>query len=173
MPYAVTTLGSVLYVSWRGFTVGELHEVAEQIADLRRVTSRWVVYLSRIPADNHVFTPAEHAALLEFLLTILPNCASIHHVIEGMGFVKSARRATVTNMALSTPRPNAFHTHATISEAIRAIEEAYAVAPSELEDARRANRKRSTPLEGRARAAGAEGAFCAAARIAQRPQRKA
>jgi hypothetical protein len=127
LPFASTSLGPVLYVSWRGVSAEDLREVRDQVADLRRACGGPVVYLSRIPADNHVFSEEERTMLVEFLLAILPSCASIHHVVEGSGFVKSARRSIVTNMALATPRSRDFFTYDTMLAAKAAIELTYGV----------------------------------------------
>ena len=127
MPFKLSIRGPVLYVSWRGFTPGDLAAVVDHVTKLRSATGAGVVYLSRVPADSRPFTAEERGVLLEFLLAILPGCASIHHVIEGEGFVKSARRSIVTNMALATPRPRDFHTYASIDEALVAVGDAYGV----------------------------------------------
>jgi hypothetical protein len=127
MPFKLSIRGPVLYVSWRGFTPGDLRAVIDHVTKLRGDTGAGVVYLSRVPADSRAFSSEERASLLEFLLAILPSCASIHHVIEGEGFVKSARRSIVTNMALATPRARDFHTYATIDEALVAVGDTYGV----------------------------------------------
>jgi hypothetical protein len=169
MPFKHTIRGPVLYVSWRGFTPDDLRAVVELAATLRRDTGAGVAYLSRVPADTRAFTSDERAALLEFLLAILPSCASIHHVIEGEGFVKSARRSIVTNMALATPRPRAFHTYAALEEALTAVGDAYGVDLSGVGASSRnrvpppsATRVKSVPPAGRR----ASSAFRAAVRIA-------
>ena len=168
MPFKLSIRGPVLYVSWRGFTPGDLHAVIDRVTKLRSDTGAGVVYLSRVPADSRAFTAEERAVLLEFLLAILPSCASIHHVIEGEGFVKSARRSIVTNMALATPRPRDFHTYASIQEALVAVGDAYGVdlltlgAPSGARVApASATRVKSVPPVRRA-----SSAFRAAVRIA-------
>jgi hypothetical protein len=156
MPFAMKIRVPVLYVSWRGFTKDDLDSVATRIADLRRETSIGVVYVSRLPGHGSVFTDDDHAVLLRFLLDILPSCASIHHVIEGDGFLKSARRATVTNMALATPRPRDFYTYATLDEANVAVLHATGIDVVELA-------RSGTPTPPAERASSA---FRAAARIA-------
>ena len=127
MPYRLTIKPPVLFVSWNGFTASELRDVTDRLAEMRRASGRPVAYLSRIPAGNYVFTESDQAVLLRFLQTILASCATIHHVIEGDGFVKSARLAIVTNLALATTRPRDLHTHASLADAVRVVKELYAV----------------------------------------------
>jgi hypothetical protein len=127
MPYRLAIHPPVLFVSWRGFTVDDLRAIAEQIVELRDTTGRKIAYFSRIPPGRHVFTEGEQEVLLGFLRTILPHCDSIHHVLEGDGFVKSNRLAIVTTLSTRTARPRAFHTHQTLEEGIRSIRTMYGV----------------------------------------------
>jgi hypothetical protein len=167
MAFRMTIKEPVLYVSWRGFTAEDLRAVIERVAQLRAETGAGVVYVSRVPADSRAFSAEERAALHEFLLALLPSCASLHHVIEGDGFVKSARRSIVTNMALATPRPRDFHTYATLEEALVAVGDTYGVDLSALAASSRprappsATRVKSVPPTRRA-----SSAFRAAVRIA-------
>jgi hypothetical protein len=121
MPFKSTIRGPVLYVSWRGLSRDDLREVTASLARVRASIGRGAIYLARIPYDNSMLTSDELAVLHEFLVGILASCASIHHVVEGDGFVKSARRAIVTNLALGTPRPRDFYTHSTMAEAAATI----------------------------------------------------
>lgn len=176
MPFATKTGGPVLYVSWRGFTVSDLDAVTAQVTELRRAVGADIVYVARLPGDGRVFSDDDHAVLLRFLLTILPSCASIHHVVEGDGFLKSARHAIVTNMAHATPRPRDFHAHATIAEAAAFIMHATGV------DVRELARGDSTPPSSGVPSSGvvdvtpederASSAFRAAARIAVDSRRR-
>jgi hypothetical protein len=154
MSYRLTKKPPVLYVSWRGFTSRELREVTEELAEMQRTSGKPVAYLSRIPAGAYVFTDGDQAVLLRFLQTILAYCATIHHIVDGDGFIKSARLAIVTNLALATARPRDLHTHASIEDAAEVIKELYGVDFSE------ANRGSDKPERERA-----SGAFRAAARM--------
>jgi hypothetical protein len=127
MPYRLVISPPVLFVSWRGFTAADLRAIVERISEMKRSTGRLVAYISRIPPGRHVFTEPEQEALLRFLQTILPDCDSIHHVIEGDGFVKSNRLAIVTTLSTRTQRPRSFYTHQTLEEGIRAIRTMYGV----------------------------------------------
>ena len=68
-----------------------------------------------------MFTSEENAAMLAFLIGILPSCSAIHQVIEGDGFIKGARLATVTAMALQTPRPRDFYVYESLSKAFEGV----------------------------------------------------
>jgi hypothetical protein len=127
MPFKLAVKENVVYASWRGFTADELREVGLRISDLRRALGQPVVYVARIPAGGGGFTHEEHTTLLEFLLSILPYCATVHHVLEGDGFVKSARRATLTNLANATPRSRDFHAHELLDGAFSTIRTMYGV----------------------------------------------
>jgi hypothetical protein len=155
MPFRIAIVENVVYTSWSGFTTGELGDVAARIADLKRTTGRPVVYVARIPGGGPAFTADEQAVLLEYLNEILPFCAALHHVIEGDGFVKSARLAAVNNFARATSRARDFVVHETLDGAFAAIRAAHGV---DLRD------KRTNPPPGTERASSA---FRAAARIAE------
>lgn len=159
MPYTLTIREYVLCVSWRGFTPSELDEIVVHAAERKRATSMPTVYLSRIPADTRVFPDEELRVLLDFLVKMLPSCASIHHVVEGHGFIKSARRSIVTKLALATPNPRSFHTHASMADATAAITTAYGIELHGLAD------DRSAPPSGEERASSA---FRSAHQIATR-----
>lgn len=160
MPYRLTIKPPVLFASWNGFTPSELREVTERLAEMQRSSGRPVAYLSRIPAGNYVFTDNDQTVLLRFLQTILASCATIHHVVNGDGFVKSARLAIVTNLARATTRPRDLHTHASLADAIRVIKDLYAVNFGDGSNGSGGPRER------------ASGAFRAAARIVEgRPPR--
>src|SRR5580700_9318926 len=104
MPFKIAIVDNVVYTTWRGFTPEDLNDLADRIADLRRALGCKVVYLARIPAGGRSFTAEDDVVLQKYLNRILPLCATIHHVIEGDGFVKSARLATVNTLARSTNR---------------------------------------------------------------------
>jgi hypothetical protein len=157
MSYRLAIHPPVLFVSWRGFTADDLRAIAEEIAEMRRTTARPVAYFSRIPPGRHVFTEPEQDVLLRFLQAILPHCDSIHHVIEGDGFVKSNRLAIVTTLSARTARPRAFYTHQTLEEGIRSIRVMYGV------DLSGPAQSGSVPPPRRA-----SGAFREAARIVER-----
>ena len=127
MPYSLTIKPPVLFASWRGYTPSELREVTDRLTELRRAHGRPVAYVALLPASGHVFTESEQTVLLGFLQTILPLCATIHHVIEGDGFLKSGRLAIITNLAQGTPRPRDFYTHATLDEAVRSVKALYGI----------------------------------------------
>jgi hypothetical protein len=132
MPYRLTVKPPVLYASWNGFSSGDLREIAERLAEMRRAAAHPVAYLARIPDGPHVFTEGEQAVLLAFLQTILPSCATLHHVIEGDGFVKSARIAIVTTLARSTARTRDFYTHSTLGEGFASVRGLYGVDFAEM-----------------------------------------
>jgi hypothetical protein len=127
MPYSVTIKPPVMFVAWRGFSPGDLREISDRLAEMRRTSGHPVVYLARIPAEPHLFTDDDKRVLLAFLNGILSSCATVHHVIEGDGFLKSARLAFVTNLATATLRPRDFHVHGTLEEGLRAIKTVYGV----------------------------------------------
>ena len=152
MPFRVTILPPVLFVAWRGFTANDLREVAERVAEMRRTTGKPVAYFARIPADHHVFTEDDQKVLLAFLGAILPSCASVHHAIEGDGFLKSARLAFVTSLAAATGRRRDFHVHSSLEEGFRSIKALYGVdlrsaAPPKQARFASSARKDSTPPE--------------------------
>jgi hypothetical protein len=157
MPFTLRVRAPVLYASWHGFTGGDLRDVELRLSEMKRTTGRGAVYLSRIPGDERIFTQDECGVLQDFLVAILPSCASIHHVIEGAGFIKSARRATVTNMANATPRPRDFYVHDTLADAFTKIGVLTGVALDDLVS------KGVDESDSQRRASGA---FRAAARIA-------
>ena len=160
MPFTMTVRVPVVFVSWRGFSADDLRAVCEQIANVRHGLRKPAVYVSRIPASSYVFSDAEQRILHTFLLKILPDCASIHHVVEGDGFIRSARMATVNNLARGTPRPRAFHTHASVEEAARIVKGLCGV---DLDDLR------PPPSQAAPREERAEKAFRDAGKIAEGP----
>lgn len=120
--YATGVLGRLFVVRWRVFRLVDLADVRAQIAKVRRIGGRKLVYLSLIPASPRTFSQREEQALAGFLRDLLVHdCESIHHVIEGEGFVSSARRSIVTNMAISTSTPGAFQTYGTLEEAVAVL----------------------------------------------------
>jgi hypothetical protein len=127
MPYSLTIKPPVMFVAWRGFSPGDLREIAERLAEMRRTSGQPAVYFARIPGEHHVFTDNDTKVLLAFLNGILSSCATVHHVIEGDGFLKSARLAFVTNLATATLRPRDFHVYGTLEEGLRAIKAVYGV----------------------------------------------
>jgi hypothetical protein len=127
MPFRIAIVDNVVYTSWSGFTTGDLRDLAGRISDLRRTTGRPVVYVARIPGGGPAFTAEEQVVLLEYLKEILPFCAALHHIIEGDGFVKSARLATVNNLARATSRARDFVVHETLDGAFAAIRSAHGV----------------------------------------------
>ena len=127
MSYSYVVRAPVLYVSWKGFTHSDLARVSRQLRELRASTGKPVVYVARIPDDTRKFSRDDHDVLLGFLNGILPSCATIHHVIEGEGFVKSARQATVSTMALATPRPRDFYVHDTVAAMALVVGKVYGV----------------------------------------------
>jgi hypothetical protein len=155
MSFRIILVENVVYTSWRGFTAEELRDVASRITDLRRTLGRPVVYLARIPAGGGTFTAEDNVVLQHYLVGILPYCATIHHVIEGDGFVKSARMATVNNFARATTRTRDFIVHETLEGAFASIRSMYGV---ELRD----KTTSPPPPRGEQRASSA---FRAAARI--------
>jgi hypothetical protein len=160
MSYRITVVENVVYSTWKGFTAEELQEMAVRVAEVRRALGRPVVYVARIPAGGRSFTPEEHVILQDYLRTILPHCASIHHVVEGDGFVKSARLAGVNNFARGTTRARDFVIHETLEEAFAVIRSSYGVDLRE--------RVTGRPPEGER----ASSAFRAAARIIEGKKRR-
>lgn len=169
MPYLLTIRGPVAYVSWRGLRPGDLDAVRGEIANLRRRRAAPVVYLSRIPGSGGAFTEEERRVLTEFLISLVPECAAIHHVIEGEGFLVGARRAIVTTMAQATSRPRIFHTHAKFAEAAASIGAVYGVDLSDLAESPASLPPSATRVKSVPPAAGADAktAFRAAMRIAR------
>jgi hypothetical protein len=171
MPYALTIRGPVLYVSWKGLRPGDLDTIRGEITKLRQRRSVPVAYLSRIPGSGGVFGADERRVLGEFLASLVEDCASIHHIIEGEGFLAGARRAIVTGMALATSRPRIFHTHATVAEAAALVRTLYDVDLTDLADElsfpASTVRVKSVPP-----ASGATSAFREAMRIAGNPKRR-
>lgn len=132
-PYVSGVLGRVFAVRWRVFTLPALVALREEIAEARLILGRPLVYLSLIPSSPRTFTPAEREALASFVRGLLvEDCSSIHHVIDGDGFAASARRSIVTNLAIASAHPAAFHTHATLEEALTAVAEEIGGSSDEL-----------------------------------------
>lgn len=121
MPFSLRVRAPLLYATWRGFTTAELDDIVARTSALRRESGAPVVYVARLPAGGRVFDETEHEALTQFLATMVLRCSAIHHIIEGDGFVKSARWASVTNMANASGKPSVFYKHATIAEATSVI----------------------------------------------------
>jgi hypothetical protein len=120
--YVTGVVGRLFIVRWSVFRLIDLTDVRAQIAKVRRMGGRRLVYLSLIPASPRTFSRPEEEALAGFLRDLLLNdCESIHHVIDGQGFVTSARRSIVTNMALSTTNPGAFQTYGTLEDAVAVL----------------------------------------------------
>jgi len=120
--YVTGTFGRLFVVRWRVFVLEHLSVVRRRISQARRAAGAPIAYLSLIPSSPRDFTDEERGALAEYLRQLLSgDCATIHHVIEGEGFVASARRSIVTNLALATAQRGAFHTYATLEEAIEEI----------------------------------------------------
>lgn len=132
MGYLAATIGRVFIVRWRGFELGDLAHVRREIAEARTVVGKPLVYLSLIPGDSRTFSAEERGTLLAFVTDIFPDCESVHHVIDGEGFMSSARRSIVTNLAIRTPHPGAFSTYATLEEAIDAIAPIVGIPQDEL-----------------------------------------
>ena len=158
MPYDCVVREPVFYASWRGFSLSDLREVTRRVESLRARVGAPAVYFARIPFDGHIFSGEESSAMLAFLNAILPSCAAVHHVIEGDGFIKSARLATVTSMATQTPRPRDFYVYEDLDRAVDAIRAMHGV---DMSDAvRRAPRSDDTSR--------ASSVFRAAARIVEK-----
>lgn len=121
VPYVAGSIDRIFMVRWRSFEVPDLARVRAEIGAARKLAQQPIVYLSLIRASTRVFTEEERHALLGFLTDLLADCASIHHVIDGEGFVSSARRSIVTNLARSTPRASDFYTYATLEAAMVSI----------------------------------------------------
>ena len=113
MPYTSIVRAPVLYATWRGFVPDDLRDVTRLRSRSRCArSSARPPCISRVsPGSGGVFTPDDTAALLDFLRGIVPLCTAIHHVIEGDGFIKSARMASLRTMARQTRRPRAFVVH--------------------------------------------------------------
>jgi hypothetical protein len=120
--FVTGVLGRVFLVRWVNFHLAALQAVREEIAASRRTVGRRLVYLSLIPATRRDFSDPERDALAAYVRDLLVHdCASVHHVIAGTGFAASARRSIVTNLAVSAARPELFHTHASLEDALLAI----------------------------------------------------
>jgi hypothetical protein len=132
MPYRVTIQPPVLFASWHGFAAPELREVADRIGAMRRSTGEPVVYLSRVPASMHVYTDDEQGAMQTFLQNILRDCATIHLVLEGDGFAKSAQLAIASKHASATMRARDIHVYGTIEEGLLSVRRLYGVELADL-----------------------------------------
>ena len=121
-PFVTCTIGRIFAVRWVVFTLPALAEVRARITDTRKTLGKRLAYLSLIPSSPRSFTAAERELLASFVRDLLvEDCGSIHHVIEGAGFAASARRSIVTSLALASTEPQAFHTYATLGEALRSL----------------------------------------------------
>ena len=118
MPYRLTIKPPVLV---------SLNDPPVDSAELRRSSGTPVAYVSLLPASGHVFTEEAQSVFLGFFHSILAHCATVHHIIEGDGFLKSGRLAIVTKLALGTARPRDFHTHSSLDDAARLIKSLYGV----------------------------------------------
>jgi hypothetical protein len=120
--FVTCVLGRIFAVRWVVFTLPALAEVRAQIADRRQRLGKRLDYLSLIPESPRTFTAQERELLGSYVRDLLVHdCAGIHHVIEGKGFVASARRSIVTSLALASATPECFHTYATLGEALRSL----------------------------------------------------
>jgi hypothetical protein len=134
LAYVTGVLGRIFAVRWIVFKLAALGDVREEIAETRRIVGRRLVYLSLIPGSPRTFSAAERDFLAAFVRDLLVHdCESIHHVIDGSGFEASARRSIVTNLAVASARPDAFHTYATLEEALEAISLEVGGSPALLE----------------------------------------
>ena len=161
MPFKLATRDHVIYLAWHGFVPDELRDAALRVTEHKRACGRNVVYVAGTPGGGGLLSDEQSASLLEFLLAILPACAALHHIIAGDGFIKSARRAMLTNLANATPRARDFHAHETLDAAAVAVRTLYGVdlrelvgdspplAPMEPERASGAFRAASRIFEGR------------------------
>jgi hypothetical protein len=121
-PYVSGVVGRVFAVRWRVFTLQALAALREEIAEARLILGKPLVYLSLIPSSPRTFTREEREALASFVRGLLvEDCSSIHHVIDGDGFAASARRSIVTNLAIASADPAAFHTYATLEDALAVV----------------------------------------------------
>ena len=132
MAYVSARIGRIIAIRWRSFEVGDLERARTEIAKLRWASAEPLIYLSLIPADTRTFTKDERERLLAFVTDLFSDCESVHHVIDGDGFVSSARRSIVTNLALATARPSAFHTYATLEEAMTSISRFVSIPAADL-----------------------------------------
>ena len=160
MPYTSIVRKPVLYASWRGFVAGDLRDVTREIEVLRAKLGAPAVYFARLPGSGGIFTPDETAALLDFLRGIVPLCTAIHHVIEGDGFIKSARMASLRTMARQTRRPGAFVVHDELAAAVAQIKTEYGPDFTDLVARRESKQPR------------ASSAFRAAAKIVEPKKKK-
>jgi hypothetical protein len=131
--YVSGVVGRLFVVRWRVFRLADLADVHAQIAKTRRVGGRRLIYLSLIPASPRTFTPPEEEALAAFLRDLLAqDCEGIHHVIAGQGFIASARRSIVTNMAIATANPGAFQSYGTLEDAVEVLARSVDRSPEDL-----------------------------------------
>jgi hypothetical protein len=123
-PYVSAVLGRAFAVRWRVFTLHALGSVRDEVAEARRIAERPLVYLALIPSSPRAFTAAERDILASYVRDLLAqDCVSIHHVIDGDGFAASARRSILTNLAVASAHPRAFHTHASLRQALATVAE--------------------------------------------------
>jgi hypothetical protein len=127
MAYRLTIKPPVLFASWHGFVAQELKEVADHIGALRRSTGAPVAYLSCTPASTRALSDEEGGAMLAFLQSILPDCATIHLVLEGDSFAKSEHLAIVSKHTSATLRARDIHMYATLEEGLRSVWRLYGV----------------------------------------------
>jgi hypothetical protein len=120
--YTTAVMGRLFAVRWRSFRLGDVASVRQEIASARRRVGHPLVYLSLIPASNRAFSAIEIVGLTDFVREILTqDCESIHHVIDGDGFIASARRSIITSIALASSHPKVFQVHASLEAAIGVI----------------------------------------------------
>jgi hypothetical protein len=120
--YTTGVIGHVFVVRWRSFRLADVTAVRGEIAAARRTAGHRLVYLSLVPSSNRAFSAIEIVGLTDFVRDLLVrDCESIHHVIDGDGFIASARRSIVTSMALAATNPRAFRVHASLEEALGVI----------------------------------------------------
>jgi hypothetical protein len=140
-PYVTGVFEGVFAVRWRTFTLPALAELRRDIAQARLIVGRRLVYLCLIPSSPHDFPESERQVLGAFVRDLLvQDCESIHHVLDGVGFAASVRRSIVTALAVTSARPDAFHTYPSLEAAMTAIGAAIKQ-PAErlLDEARRRN----------------------------------
>ena len=113
----------------------DLLAVRRRIAEMRRILRRPIIYLSLIPDSTYMFSADERDMLTQYLRDLVQaGCGSIHHVIDGEGFLASSRRSIVTQMSMTVGAATAvrFKTHATLEDALTEVAAELVRVPEQL-----------------------------------------
>ena len=121
MACRVISCDGALFVLWGKPTPEDMNLVVDRAETMVRASGRPLVYITRVPVD----APPPDAEARKCLDGLMPRmkaaCSSYHVVLEGVGFVSSAKRAILAGlMQFGWPR-STFFVHASAREVLFAV----------------------------------------------------